>query len=592
MSPLVAMDLAVFFNDPWWVVLLKALFAFVVLLVLTLFTIWYERRVVAFMQQRQGPNMNGPFGLLQSLADGMKLMFKEDFTPTAADKVVFMLAPFVVAIPAITAFAVIPMAGMVRVPFTEITTPLQVTDLPVSVLFIVAVASIGVYGIVLAGWSSGSTYSLLGALRSSAQVISYEVAMGLALVAVFLYAGSLSTSEIVAKQAEPATVFGVPVWFAVQLLPSFIIYVISMVGETNRAPFDLPEAEGELVGGFHTEYSSMRFAMFFMAEYMNMITVSALAVTLFLGGFHAPFPFNLLPGADTGYWGLLWFLVKVLIMLFIFVWLRGTLPRLRYDQFMRFGWRWLIPISLVWTLMIAILRMGQREGWFSGRGFWFGAAAVFAVLVGLAFFGGKEEPKAEAAEEPAGDFDAFAGGYPVPPMGDQVLPEFAQVLPGEEDLRRIGSAEARNHGPQAKQPQGRPRKGVRPDGVLRSRRRLRRDLPDHVPQDLHHRLPQRPRVTAPRFHGRHQLNRWPDGLEKCVGCELCLGLPGRRDLCRRGAEHRGGALLARRAVRPRLPDQLPAVHPVRPVHRGVSDPGADDDERVRARRRYPGEADL
>ncbi|HVD79444.1 MAG TPA: NADH-quinone oxidoreductase subunit NuoH [Propionibacteriaceae bacterium] len=441
MSLLAPMDLAVFFNDPWWVVLLKALFAFVVLLVLTLFTIWYERRVVAFMQQRQGPNMNGPFGLLQSLADGMKLMFKEDFTPTAADKVVFMLAPFVVAIPAITAFAVIPMAGIVRVPFTEITTPLQVTDLPVSVLFIVAVASIGVYGIVLAGWSSGSTYSLLGALRSSAQVISYEVAMGLALVAVFLYAGSLSTSEIVAKQAEPATVFGVPVWFAVQLLPSFIIYVISMVGETNRAPFDLPEAEGELVGGFHTEYSSMRFAMFFMAEYMNMITVSALAVTLFLGGFYAPFPFNLLPGADAGYWGLLWFLVKVLIMLFIFVWLRGTLPRLRYDQFMRFGWRWLIPISLVWTLMIAILRMGQQQGWFSGRGFWFGAAAVFAVLVGLAFFGGgKEEPTVEA-EEPAGEFDAFAGGYPVPPMGDQVLPEFAQVLSGEEDLSSDRSAE-------------------------------------------------------------------------------------------------------------------------------------------------------
>ena len=253
MSPLVAMDLAVFFNDPWWVVLLKALFAFVVLLVLTLFTIWYERRVVAFMQHRQGPNMNGPFGLLQSLADGMKLMFKEDFTPTAADKVGSCLrhssSPY-----GDHAFAVIPMAGMVRVPFTD-HHPLQVTDLPVSVLFIVAVASIGVYGIVLAGWSSGSTYSLLGALRSSAQVISYEVAMGLALVAVFLYAGSLSTSEIVAKQAEPATVFGVPVWFAVQLLPSFIIYVISMVGETNRAPFDLPEAEGELVGGFHTEYS-------------------------------------------------------------------------------------------------------------------------------------------------------------------------------------------------------------------------------------------------------------------------------------------------------------------------------------------------
>jgi NADH-quinone oxidoreductase subunit H len=428
LSPL---DLDVFFHDRWWVVLLKAVFALVLLLVLTLFTIWYERRIVAFMQHRKGPNMNGPFGLLQSLADGMKLMFKEDFTPTAAEKTVFMLAPFVTAIPAITAFAVIPVAGIVRVPFTNITTPLQVTDLPVSVLFIVAIASIGVYGIVLAGWSSGSTYALLGALRSSAQVISYEVAMGLALVAVFLYSGSLSTSEIVAKQAEPATVFGVPLWFAVQLFPSFIIYLISMVGETNRAPFDLPEAEGELVGGFHTEYSSMRFAMFFMAEYMNMITVSALATTLFLGGWHAPLPFNLIPGANSGYWGLLWFVLKVLVMLFIFVWLRGTLPRLRYDQFMRFGWRWLIPISLVWTVMIAVLRVGQRERWFSGTGFWIAAVVVFLALLGLTFFGGKEKPEEEAvgAGEP---FDAFAGGYPVPPMGDQVLPEFARVLPGDE----------------------------------------------------------------------------------------------------------------------------------------------------------------
>src|SRR5918997_1461514 len=272
-----------FFRDPWWLVAIKAVLALVVLLVLTLFTIWFERRVVAFMQQREGPSMNGPFGLLQSLADGMKLMFKEDFTPSAADRVVFMLAPFVVAIPAITAFAVIPIAGEVPFPFPARPTPLQVTALPVSVLFIVAIASIGVYGIVLAGWSSGSTYALLGALRSSAQVISYEVAMGLALVAVFLYAGSLSTSEIVEAQMQP-TQLGIPLWYAVQLIPSFIIYLIAMVGETNRAPFDLPEAEGELVGGFHTEYSSMKFALFFLAEYINMATVSALATTLFLGG--------------------------------------------------------------------------------------------------------------------------------------------------------------------------------------------------------------------------------------------------------------------------------------------------------------------
>ncbi|HEX8508543.1 MAG TPA: NADH-quinone oxidoreductase subunit NuoH [Propionibacteriaceae bacterium] len=432
MTALNPLDLSLFLADRWWVVLLKALFALVFLLLMTLFTIWFERRVVALMQHRKGPNMNGPFGLLQSLADGMKLMFKEDFTPKAAEKVVFTLAPFITAVPAIVAFAVIPIAGPVRVPFTDIVTPLQVSDLPVSVLFIVAVASIGVYGIVLAGWSSGSTYALLGALRSSAQVISYEVAMGLSLVAVFLYAGSMSTSEIVAKQqiVQYATVGGVsiplPSWYAVVLIPSFVIYLISMVGETNRAPFDLAEAEGELVGGFHTEYSSMRFAMFFMAEYMNMITVSALATTLFLGGWHAPIPFNLIPGADAGYLGVVWFVLKVLLMLFLFVWLRGTLPRMRYDQFMRFGWRWLIPISLVWIVAVATFRVGNVEGWFSSRAFWIVAGVIFAVLVVLSFFGGEEK---KPDKTPAEDFDPFAGGYPVPPMPGQQLPELAGVLP-------------------------------------------------------------------------------------------------------------------------------------------------------------------
>ncbi len=435
---LVPLDLTIFGQAPWWVVLIKAVFAFVVLLVMTLFTIWYERRVVALMQHRKGPNMNGPFGLLQSLADGMKLMFKEDFTPKAADRVVFMLAPFVMAIPAITAFAVIPMAGPVQVPFTDIVTPLQVTDLPVSVLFIVAVASVGVYGIVLAGWSSGSTYSLLGALRSSAQVISYEVAMGLALVAVFLYAHSLSTSEIVAAQAQVnhITLGGLniplPSWYAVTLLPSFCIYLVSMVGETNRAPFDLPEAEGELVGGFHTEYSSMRFAMFFMAEYMNMITVSALATTLFLGGYRAPIPFNLIPALDTGYWGLLWFLLKVLFFLFIFVWLRGTLPRLRYDQFMRFGWRWLIPISLVWIVAVAAFQVARADDWFASPAVKIGAVVIVIALIAFAFFGGKGEPEPEP-EIHDSEFDAFAGGYPVPPQGDQVLPELAGVLSASAD---------------------------------------------------------------------------------------------------------------------------------------------------------------
>ncbi len=431
MTPL---DLTAFFNDRWWVVVIKALFAFVVLMVLTLFTIVFERKVVGLMQHRKGPTMNGPFGSLQSLADGMKLMFKEDFTPKAAERVVYTLAPFVSAIPAVTAFAVIPIAGEVRIPFTDITTPLQVTDLPVSVLFIVAIASVGVYGIVLAGWSSGSTYALLGALRSSAQVISYEVAMGLALVAVFLYAGSLSTSEIVAQQAVPVTLpilgYQIPMWFAVQLAPSFVIYLISMVGETNRAPFDLPEAEGELVGGFHTEYTSMRFAMFFMAEYMNMITVSALAATLFLGGWHAPLPFNLIPGADAGYLGIVWFVLKVVIMLFGFVWLRGTLPRMRYDQFMRFGWKWLIPISLIWIVLVAVLRTGRAQGWFSGTGFVVAVVIAFVVVLGLTFIGGKAEPVDDARTED--EFDAFAGGFPVPPQGDQVLPEFAGVLAADQ----------------------------------------------------------------------------------------------------------------------------------------------------------------
>lgn len=430
---LTPLDLSLFGDDPWWLVAIKGVFTFAVLLLLTLFTIWYERRVVGKMQHRKGPTMNGPFGLLQSLADGMKLMFKEDIMPTAADKVVFTLAPFISTIPAIVAFAVIPMGGTVPLPFTSRTTQLQLTDLPVSVLFIVAVGSVGVYGLVLAGWSSGSTYSLLGGLRSSAQVISYEVAMGLSLVAVFLYAHSMSTSEIVNQQAQVqyATVFGaqipLPSWYCIVLIPSFAIYLISMVGETNRAPFDLAEAEGELVGGFHTEYSSMRFAMFFMAEYMNMITVSALATTLFLGGYRAPLPFNLL-GMDHGYWGLLWFVLKVVLCLFLFVWLRGTLPRMRYDQFMSLGWKWLIPISLVWILAVAAFNVGRREGWFTSKAFLIVAAAIFAVLVLVVIFGGKAEEPEEA--EPA-EFDAFAGGYPVPPMNGQELPELAGVVIGQ-----------------------------------------------------------------------------------------------------------------------------------------------------------------
>jgi len=280
--------------------------------------------------------------------------------------------------------------------------------MPVAVLFVMAVASIGIYGIVLGGWSSGSTYSLLGGLRSSAQMISYEVAMGLALVAVFLHAGSMSTSEIVESQKD--------VWFAFTLIPSFVIYMIAMVGETNRAPFDLPEAEGELVGGFHTEYSSLKFALFYLAEYINMATVSALATTLFLGGWRAPWPISLWDEANQGYWPFFWFMGKVLFFIFIFVWLRGTLPRLRYDQFMGFGWKVLIPISVVWIVAVAAIRVVELRGGFDRTWFIVAAAVLGVLVVVLLFFEDRSTPEPEAEQEP---FDAFAGGYPVPPMPER-----------------------------------------------------------------------------------------------------------------------------------------------------------------------------
>lgn len=401
--------LSQFGQDSVWVVILKAVVIFVLLVLLTLFNIWFERRVVGRMQHRVGPNVNGPFGLLQSLADGVKLALKEDLIPKAADKVVFLIAPVLVVVPAFVTWSVVPFGPEARIPFTDTVTPLQLTDMPVAVIFVLAIASIGIYGIVLGGWSSGSTYSLLGGLRSSAQMISYEVAMGLSFVVVFLYAGSMSTSEIVEAQSQ--------VWFVFPLLPSFIIYVIAMVGETNRAPFDLPEAEGELVGGFHTEYSSLKFALFFLAEYVNMATVSAIATTLFLGGWRAPFGIgSIWAGANEGYWPVIWFLGKVMTFIFMFVWLRGTLPRLRYDQFMNFGWKVLIPISIVWLLALATYRAIENTGGIN-KNFVYAIMAVLVILIiGLLFYDSKADPKPEAATGSDADFDAFAGGYPVPPM--------------------------------------------------------------------------------------------------------------------------------------------------------------------------------
>jgi NADH-quinone oxidoreductase subunit H len=415
-----------FGSDPWWLVVAKALVVFVFLVVMTLFSIWWERRVVARMQHRIGPNRVGPQGLLQSLADGIKLALKEDIVPKAADKAVFILAPIISATPAFLAFAVMPFGPEVSIFGHE--THLQLTDLPVAVLYILAVASVGIYGIVLAGWSSGSTYPLLGGLRSSAQMISYEVAMGLSFVGVFLYAGSMSTSEIVEAQTQ--------YWYAILLFPSFAIYVISMVGETNRAPFDLPEAEGELVGGFHTEYSSLKFALFFLAEYINMVTVSALATTLFLGGWHAPWGLtSIWAGANSGWWPVLWFVIKLLLFIFFFIWLRGTLPRMRYDQFMRLGWKVLIPVAIGWLLMVATVRALNAEYQFDTRQVLLYGGLVAVVLIGLTFVWDFVAARREPPEVPEVEveFDPMAGGHPVPPMPGQQLPALTAVGSGDEE---------------------------------------------------------------------------------------------------------------------------------------------------------------
>jgi len=413
-----------FEHEVWWIALIKLLGVFVVLLLLTLFTINYERKVVARMAVRPGPNQVGPKGWLTSLSDGLKLPFKEEIIPKTADKVVYFIAPVISATTAFTAFSVIPMGGVVSMFGHK--TALQLTDVPVSVLVLLACSSMSVYGVVLAGWASGSTYPLLGGLRSSAQMISYEVAMGLSIVAVFMTAGTMSTSQIVKAQAggNPVEILGwhatTPSWYALLLLPSFVIYCTAAVGETNRAPFDLPEAESELVGGFHTEYSSFKFAMFFLAEYINMITVSAFATTLFLGGWRAPWPITAIwSGANSGWFGLIWFFAKVLILLFGFIWLRATLPRMRYDQFMRFGWKVLIPVNLVWILFLSYVKVANNE--FSQQAKWLsiGGIVVVVLLVAMLWPAARKPRQLSIEEQLAA---RPPGSFPVPPMDLQVPP--------------------------------------------------------------------------------------------------------------------------------------------------------------------------
>ena len=360
------------------IVIAKVAIAFVFLLISVLFMIWFERKIVSDMQNRIGPNRAGPWGLFQTLADGVKLFFKEDLLPERADRFVFRLAPYLSLVPAFLIFTLVPVGGVFedgRQGTIEIAgreTYLQVADPPFGILFLLAMSSVAVYGVMLAGWSSGSKYPLLGAVRASAQMVSYEAALGLTVVTVVLFAESLSTHDIVAAQgAAPWD------WFLVTLgFVPFVIFLVAATAELNRPPFDLVEAEQELVGGFHTEYSSARFAMFFLAEFMNTITMSAIIVTLFLGGPRGPILF----GPDW-IWPVFWFFLKLLAFLFLFVWFRGTLPRVRYDQLMDLGWKRLIPLALGWLLLVGAFRVGTEEGWNIVAVF---AGGVVALLVAAA----------------------------------------------------------------------------------------------------------------------------------------------------------------------------------------------------------------
>ena len=429
------MDLATFFHyffnvDPihtstgmlpanlWWIesirVVVRVLIGVFSILLVVPPLVWWERRLLGWMQQRQGPNRVGPFGLLQTIADGLKLLFKEDMNPTNVDKVLFILAPIIFLIPSLVTAAVVPWGP-------SYTWGAAAPNVNVGVLYMLAWSSLAVYGVVLAGWSSNNKYSLLGGLRSSAQMISYELGMGLAIISVVLLSGSLRLQEIVKQQgfyqiSPMLTHYGIalPAWNAFKFFPlgfiAALIYLVSMLAETNRAPFDLPEAETELVAGYHTEYTSMKFATFFLGEYANMIVVSAIGSTLFLGGFHAPIPwldqlpqgivnvymFNAAGGRDIAHWGIpwvtlivnsllpvVWLTIKILAGLYFFIWIRATMPRLRYDMLMKIGWQGILPIALVNVLLLAVaLALGYPI-----------ALAAWAVvfLISLFFFG-KSKP--------------------------------------------------------------------------------------------------------------------------------------------------------------------------------------------------------
>ena len=351
-------------------VVAKVVVAFAALLVAVMMMIWFERKLISGMHQRIGPTIAGPFGILQTLADGTKLFFKEDLVPDRSDRFVFKLAPYLSLVPAFLAFSIIPIGGDFTdgggaVEWWGRTTYLQVADPPVGILLFLAMSSLAVYGVMLAGWSSGSKYPLLGSVRASAQMVSYEAALGLAVASIVLVTESLSTHDMVAVQAGEGFFGVIPRWnLVVTGLVPFIVFLIAGTAELNRPPFDLVEAEQELVGGFHTEYSSIRFALFFLAEFMNTITMSAVIVTLFFGGPAGPVIVSEVAGVGIGWlWGFVWFFLKLMVFLFGFVWIRATLPRFRYDQLMDLGWKGLIPVALAWFLFLATLETGRQRDW-------------------------------------------------------------------------------------------------------------------------------------------------------------------------------------------------------------------------------------
>jgi len=347
------------------IVIFKVVVCFVFLLIATMLMVWFERKLIGDMQNRIGPNRAGPFGILQTLADGIKLFFKEPMIPEQAESRVFRIAPYLSFIPAFLLFAIVPVGGAWAnggdgtVEIFGHTTYVQVANPPIGILFALAMSSVAVYGVMLAGWSSGSKYPLLGSVRASAQMVSYEAAMGLTAAAVVLVTGTLTTHGMVLEQSGPGWFDWIPNWAAITtFVVPFVIFVIAGTAELNRPPFDLVEAEQELVGGFNTEYSSIRFALFFLAEFMNTITMSAIFVTLFLGGPSGPAPIG-----PAWVWGFVWFFLKLFVFLFMFVWFRATLPRFRYDQLMNLGWKVLTPLALWWLLLVAAVELAQQEGW-------------------------------------------------------------------------------------------------------------------------------------------------------------------------------------------------------------------------------------